>query len=221
MNAIPRLVVLVVAALACGCSSGPEVSGHACIVFDIRNTSECGAMQSVDGLRVVEVDSGHETTTDGDGHFSVPIPAHTTSAVLRIAEGRDDRRTSLVPVDVATTEDVLTPVITTALWSTYLTALHVPDDPALATIHVSFALPGAYVATAQVDGATQLLFDQGASFVWATMPPGDRSLVLLATGVAVDTGTARLKVMSRADEILYDAPVPVAAGAITWVQVGF
>jgi len=219
-SAVNAITGLVLAAVTWGCTTGPEVAGHVCIVFDIRNPGQCGAMQLVAGLRVVEVESANHTTTDGNGNFSVAIPARATSAVLRIAEDRADRRTSIVGVDVATAGEVLTPVITTTLWNTYLTALHLSEDPALATIHVAFPSPGAYVGSAQVDGAAQLIFNQGEAFAWANTPPGDQTIVLMALGVAADTGTAMVKVVSRSDEVLYNAPVPVQAGAITWLQIG-
>jgi hypothetical protein len=41
----------------------------------------------------------------------------------------------------------------------------------------------------------------------------------MAFGVPVGAGTATLDVRSRTDEVLYNADVPVEAGAITWVHV--
>jgi hypothetical protein len=195
------------------------VSGHACIVLDLRNPGLCGAMQLVGGLRVVEVASGNQTTTDDAGNFSVAIPAHATSAVLRIAEGADNRRTSLVGVPAAPADDVLTPVVTTTLWDTYLTALHITEDPALATIHLSFPYPGAVIGSMSVAGAAQILYDQGEPFDWAAMPPGDQTIAIMALGVPVDTGTATINVVTRTDGVLFNADVPVEAGAITWVHV--
>ena len=220
MNASTRLAITVFAAATCGCVGGRDVSGHACIALDLRNPGLCGAMQIVNDLPVVEVESGNHTTTSPDGYFSVAIPERATSAVLRVAGGLGARRTSLVGVPVAPAEDVLTPVITPTLWDTYLTALHAPPyDPLLASIHISFTSPGGVVASASVTGATQLLYCQGQSFDWGPQPPGDKTIALMAYGVPVDAGTARLNVRSRTDEVLYDADVPVEAGAITWVHV--
>jgi hypothetical protein len=219
MTPLTRFVVGVIAALTCGCVSARDVSGHACIVLDIRNPGLCGAMQLVGGLRVVEVASGNHTTTDDAGNFSVAIPTHATSAVLRIAEDADNRRTSLVGVPAAPAYDVLTPVVTATLWDTYLTALHITEDPSLATVHVSFPYPGAVIGSIDVAGAAQVLYDQGEPFDWAPMPPGDQTIAVMALGVAVDAGTAAVKVVTRTDEVIYSADVPVEAGAITWVAV--
>jgi hypothetical protein len=221
MNAVARFAIATFTALACGCvgGTGHDVAGRACIVLDIRNPGLCGALQIVDGLRVEEVASGRHTTTSADGYFSVAIPAQATSAVLRVAEGTEDRRITLVGVPAVPSEGVLTPVITSALWGTYLTALHVSDDPATATIHVSFPYPGAIIGSAGVTGATQLLYDQGQAFDWQPMPPGDQTIAFMAFGVPVDTGTATINVVTRTDGVLFNADVPVEAGAITWVHV--
>jgi hypothetical protein len=220
MNASTRLAFSTFAAVTCGCVGGRNVNGHACIALDLRNPGLCAAMQIVDGLPVVEVESGSHTTTSPDGYFSVAIPAHATSAVLRIAAGIADRRTSLIAVPVAPADGILTPVITPTLWDTYLTALHAPPyDPSLASIHVSFTAPGGVVASASVAGAAQLLYCQGQPFEWLPQPPGDKTIALMAFGVPVDTATAALSVRSRSDEVLFDAEVPVEAGAITWVHL--
>ena len=209
-----------IAAVACGCV-GHDVTGHACIVFDLRNPGRCGAAQDVGGLSVVEVASGQHTVTDFGGGFSVDLPEGATSAVLRVADDRADRRTSLVGVDEMPSDDVLAPVITTTLWTTYLAALHVPpDDPSLATVHVSLPLPGIAVGSAAIAGATQIIYNQGEPFIWAPQPPGDETPAVMAFGVPADGGTAMVTVISRADQMLYNAPVPVQAGAITWVRVG-
>lgn len=220
MNARTRLAITTFAAVTCGCAGGPDVNGHACIVLDLRNPGLCGAMQLVDGLPVVEVASGNRTTTSPDGYFSVAIPARATSAVLRVAEGIDQRRTSLVGVAMAPADGVLTPVITNTLWDTYLAALHAPPyDPSVAAVHVAFTAPGGGVASASVAGAAQLLYCQGQPFDWAPQPPGDQTIAFMALGVPVGTGTATVHVRSRNDEVIYSADVPVEAGAITWVHV--
>jgi hypothetical protein len=117
-------------------------------------------------------------------------------------------------------DDVLTPVITGTLWGTYLTALHLPpEDPATATIHVSFPYPGTVIGSAEVPGAAQLIYDQGEAFDWGPTPPGDQTIAFMAFGVPVDTGSVSLKVVSRTDEAIFSADVPVEAGAITWVVI--
>jgi hypothetical protein len=222
MTTLPSCVVATFAALASGCvgNNVHSVVGHACIVLDIRKPGLCGAMQLVDGLPVVEVASGNHTMTDAGGEFAVAIPKQSTSAVLRVAAGVDDRRTSLVGVPSIPADDVLTPVITGTLWGTYLTALHVPpEDPATATLHVSFPFPGTVIGSAEVPGATQVLYDQGEAFDWAPTPPGDQTIAFMAFGVPVDTGSVMLKVVSRSDEAIFNAEVPVEAGAITWVVI--
>jgi hypothetical protein len=189
-------------------------------VFDLRNPGRCGALQDVGGLSVVEVESGQRTTTDHDGGFVVDLPGGATSAVLRVADDREDRRTSMVGIDQMPSTDVLAPVVTTTLWTTYLAALHAPpDDPALATVHVSLPPPGIAVGSASVAGATQLIYNQGDPFIWALQPPGDATPAILAFGVPADSGTAMVTVISRADKMLYSAAVPVQPGAITWVRV--
>jgi hypothetical protein len=206
-------------AIGAGCVER-DMTGHACIMFDIRNTALCGARQDVGGLRVVEVMGGARTTTDDSGVFNVAIPEAATHAVLRLAEDRTDRRTSLVGVDVAASDDVLAPVVTTTLWDTYLAALHVVDDPSTATVHVSLSpLPGIAVGGVEVAGAAQILYNQGEAFIWNELPPGDQTPAVLAFGVPAGDGTARVNVISRTDEVLYDGPVPVQAGAITWVRI--
>lgn len=222
MNAVARFAIATLTALACGCvgGTGHDVAGHACIVLDMRNPGLCGALQVVDGLRVEEVASGRHTTTSPDGYFSVAIPAKTTSAVLRVAEGADDRHITLVGVPSVPVEGVLAPIITNTLWGTYLTALHVPpEDPATATIHVSFPYPGAIIGSADATGATQLLYNQGQAFDWGPMPPGDQTIAFMAFGVPVDAGTATINVVSRTDAVIFNADVPVEAGAITWLHV--
>jgi hypothetical protein len=211
--------IAAVAAVAAACA-GRDVTGHACIAFDLRNPGLCGEMQDVGGLRVVEVGSGQHTMTDGDGEFSIAIPEHATTAVLRVADDREDRRTTLVDVPVAPADDVLAPVIATTLWNVYLAALHVPpEDPSRATVHVSLPPPGELLGSVQVAGATQLLYNQGEPFIWAELPPGDQTPAIMAFGVPVDAGTAMVSVVSRSDQVLYNAEVPVQAGAITWVRV--
>lgn len=213
------LRIVVIAAVASGCV-GHDVIGHACIVFDLRNPARCGAQQDVGGLSVVDVESGQRTTTDHDGGFVVDLPDGATSAVLRVADDRDDRRTSMIGVDAMPSDDVLTPVITTTLWTTYLAALHTPpDDPTLAVVHVALPLPGIAVGSASVAGATHLIYNQGEPFVWALQPPGDETPAIIAFGVPADSGTAMVTVISRTDQLLYSAPVPVQPGAITWVRV--
>ena len=197
-----------------------DVSGHACIVLDIRKPGLCGAMQIVDGLSVVDLESGHRTQTDSDGNFSVPLPEHARSAVLQIAEGRPDRITSVVGVPDAPADDVLVPVITTTLWTTYLTGIHVPpQDPSTATIHVSFPFPGVYLGGAQIEGAAQVIYDQGDAFNWGPTPPGDQTIALMALGVPTDAGSVMLNAVLRTDQVIFNAPVPVQAGAITWVYI--
>src|SRR5689334_19969419 len=157
-----RAVVL--AALACGCAS-PDLTGHACIVFDIRNPGRCAAAQDVGGLSVLEAESGAHTTTDANGVSAMQVPERVASPVLRVAYDRDDRRTSLIGLDSTPSGDVLTPVITTTLWETYRAALHAPpDDATLAAVHVSLGLPGIAVGSIAVAGATQVLYNQGDAF---------------------------------------------------------
>jgi hypothetical protein len=221
MRGVVRSVAIsALCAIVSGCVERGGMTGHACIVFDIRNTALCGARQDVGGLRVVEVMSGEHTTTDESGVFNVALPEGATRAVLRLAEDRADRRTSLVGVDVAQPDDVLAPVVTTALWGTYLAALHVVEAPATATVHVSLApLPGIAVGGVEVAGASQILYNQGEAFIWNEQPPGDQTPAILAFGVPVDAGTAMVNVISRTDEVLYNGAVPVQAGAITWVRI--
>jgi hypothetical protein len=219
MNATPYVVIAAVAAAAtCGCTS-PSVAGRACIVLDLRNPDQCGARQDVGGLRVEEVGSGHQATTDGDGRFRVDLPEDAAGAVLRVAADRADRRTSLIGVPDAPAEDVLAPVITTVLWSTYLAALGVTEDPSRATLHVSFPPPGVFLGGAQVAGATQILYNQGEPFVWGPQPPADQTIGFLALGVPADAGAAMVHVVSISDQVLHSAAEPVEPGAITWVQV--
>jgi len=207
------------AAIACGCA-GPDVTGHACIVFDIRNPGLCAAAQDVGGLSVLEAESGTHTTTDADGAFVMNVPEGISSPVLRVAYDRDDRRTSLIDLDSTASGDVLTPVITTALWATYRTALHASgDDAALATVHVSLGLPGIAVGSLAVAGATQILYNQGDAFNWQVQPPGDQSPAILAFGVPPDQGTVTVRLISRTDKVLFDGEVPVEPGAITWLRV--
>jgi len=214
------IAIVALGASAAGCVDRSGVAGHACIVFDIRNTALCGAKQDIGGLSVVEVMGGERTTTDADGGFSVAIPDGATRAVLRVAEDRTDRRISLIGVDVAPTDDVLAPVITTTLWTTYLTALHVEDKPTTATVHVSLSpLPGIAVGGVEVAGASTILYNQGEAFIWNEQPPGDQTPAVMAFGVPVESGTAMVNVISRTDEVLYNGPVPVQAGAITWVRI--
>jgi hypothetical protein len=219
--AVLPIAMAMLGALAGGCvADEPGLTGHACIVIDPRNPALCGAQQDVGGLRVVEVTSGQETTTDGSGRFSVAIAEGTTRAVLRLADDRTDRRVSLIGVDVAPSSDVLAPVVTTVLWSTYLNALHVADDPATASVHVALSpLPGIAVGGVEVAGATQILYNQGEPFVWNEQPPGDQTPAVLAFGIPGSAGTAMVNVISRTDEVLYNGPVPVQAGAVTWVRI--
>ncbi|HEU4727800.1 MAG TPA: hypothetical protein VFT22_07930 [Kofleriaceae bacterium] len=217
---ISPCLVLAFAAEVCGCASRPEVSGHACVVLDIRNTDLCAAKQVVDGLSVVETTTGRHTTTDATGNFSVPIPDHATSAVLRVAEGAENRRISVVGVPRAPADDVLVPIITVDLWNTYLTALHVPEeDPTRAAVHVSFPFPGETIASAAVAGATSLIFCQGQPFEWGPQPPGDQTIAFMAFGVPVDAGTATITVRARTDEVIFSGDVPVQAGATTWLYL--
>lgn len=220
MRAALPIVAIAHLAIGAGCVDG-GVSGHACIVFDIRNTAQCGARQDVGGLSVVEVTSGKRTTTDDKGGFSIAFPDGATSAVLRVAGDRDDRRPTLVAVDAAAMDDVLTPVITTTLWNTYLTALHVPpEDPATAAVHVALSpLPGIAVGGVEIAGATQILYCQGEPFIWNEQPPGDQTPAIMAFGIPTAAGAAKVTVISRTDEVLFDAPVPVQPGAITWVRI--
>ena len=210
---------IALAAIACGCV-GPDVTGHACIVFDIRNPGRCAAAQDVGGLSVLEAESGAHTTTDADGAFVMNVPQGVPSPVLRVAYDREDRVTSLIGLDSARSGDVLTPVITTALWATYRNALHAPpDDPALAAVHVSLGLPGIAVGSIAVAGATQILYNQGDPFNWLLQPPGDQTPAILAFGVPADRGTAMVTLISRTDKVLFDGEVPVEPGAITWLRV--
>jgi hypothetical protein len=204
-------VLLIAALSAC---SGPEVAGRACVVVDIRNPDQCGSGANVEGLTVVELTSGARTTTDAAGEFAIPYDEST--AILRVAEGRTDRRTSLIKVDDAST-DVVAPVITELLWNTYMTALGVIEDPTRATIHLAFPPPAAVIASAGVPGA-QILFNQGEAFTWGSQPPADQTFALMALGVPVDAGTATITVYSLADQVIFSAEVPVEAGAITWVN---
>ena len=213
------LAAFALGTLASGCTSSDGVSGHACIVFDLRNPGLCGELQDVGGLHVVEVASGHDATTDSKGEFSVGLADGATSAVLRIADNRTDRRISIVDVADAPTSDVLAPVIATQLWQVYLDALHVTEDPARATIHIALAGMGEIVGGAGVTGATQVLYNQGDSFVWSSLPPGDQTRAIILLGVPVDTGSAMVSLTSRADKVLFDGSVPVQAGAITWLLV--
>lgn len=208
-----RTAVLVT--LACGAcsSSAPEVAGHACIVIDLRNPDQCGPMADVEGLDVVELTSGARTTTDAGGEFAIPFDEST--AILRVAEGRTDRRTSLVKVDAPA--DVVVPVITGLVWNTHLTALGLIDDPERATIHLAFPPPAAVIGTASVPGAL-VVFNQGEPFTWARQPPTDETYALMALGVPVDTGTATISVYSLENQVLFSAEVPVEAGVITWVN---
>jgi hypothetical protein len=210
----------VLGALGAGCVERPGVTGRACIVFDIRNTGLCGARQEVSGLDIVEVTSGERTTTNDSGEFSIAIPDGATRAALRVADDRTDRRISMIGVDVAPSDDVLAPVITPTLWNTYLAALRVVEEPSTATVHVSLSpLPGIAVGGVEVAGASQILYNQGEPFFWSELPPGDQTPAVLAFGVPVGDGTAMVNVISRTDEVLYDGPVPVQAGAITWVRI--
>jgi len=219
-----RVVALLPLLAGGACVASPandvEVTGHACVVFDLRVPDECGAMQVVGGLTVAEASSQRETTTDDDGQFVLALPTDATSAVLEIAADSADRRTSVVSVPVLPASDVLTPVITKTLWATYLTSLGVADDPSTATIHVSFKRPGEFVGNAEVTGATQLLFNQGAAFDWQPFPPFDQTVDFMAFGIPAGSSTVRVTILSRADAPIYDDDVPVQAGAITWLHVG-
>ena len=218
-----KLLVAALAAAACaaGCAadSPPHVSGHACVVFDLRIPDECGAMQPVGGLSIVEVDSQRTATTDDAGLFDLTLPDSGTSAVLRIGD-HSNWRPSLVGVPELPAQDVLAPVITSTLWGTYVSALHAPDDPTMAAVHVSFKRPGEYVATAEVAGAAQLLYNQGAPFDWKPTPPGGQTVDFIAFAVPIGNGTAHVTIHSQSDTTLFDGDVPVAPGAITWLHVG-
>lgn len=217
------LLVTALAAAACaaGCAadSPPHVSGHACVVFDLRIPDECGAMQPVGGLSVVDVASQRAATTDDAGLFDLALPDSGQGAVLRIGD-HSDRRPSLVGVPELPADDVLTPVITSTLWGTYVSALHAIDDPTMAAVHVSFKRPGEYVASAQVAGAAQLLYNQGAAFDWKPTPPGDQTVDFIAFGVPIGSGTAHVTILSESDTTIFDGDVPVAPAAITWLHVG-
>jgi len=215
------IAIAALGAVAPGCvADRAGVAGRVCIVVDIRNTALCGAAQEVGGLSVVEVMGGEHTTTDAKGGFNVAIPDGATRAVLRVADDRTDRRISLIGVDVAPSKDVLAPVITPNLWTTYLNALHVVDEPTTATVHVALSpMPGIAVGGVEVAGAEQILYNQGEAFIWNEQPPGDQTPAVLAFGVPVAAGTAMVNVISRTDEVLYNGPVPVQAGAITWVRI--
>jgi hypothetical protein len=220
MKSVALLAMSAMSAIsAAGCTSSDGVSGHACIVFDLRNPGRCGEMQDVGGLHVVEVSSGHDATTDGDGEFRIALPEGAMPGVLRVADNRTDRRISLVDVASAPSGDVLAPVIATQLWQVYLDALHVTEDPTRATIHIALAGMGEIVGGAGAAGATQVLYNQGDSFIWNALPPGDQTRAVLLIGVPVDTGSATVSLTSRADKVLFDGPVPVQAGAITWLAV--
>jgi hypothetical protein len=223
LRRVPRLgalAALAIALAAGACVGEPSVTGHACIVFDLRIPDECAAMQIVGDLSIVDAASHRRATTDGAGQFDLALPGNATTSVLEIAGDSSDRRTSLVRVPDVPATDVLTPVITTTLWSTYLAALGIPDDPSRATIHVSFKRPGEYVATAQIAGATQILFNQGAPFDWKPVPPGDQTVDFIGFGVPADASTARVTITARDDSVIYNGDVPVQAGAITWLHVG-
>lgn len=207
-----------IAVAAGACVGEPRVTGHACVVFDLRIPDECAAMQLVGGLSIVDTASHRRATTDDAGQFDLALPADALTSVLDLTG--DDRRTSVVAVPDVPATDVLTPVITTTLWSTYLAALGISDDPSLAAIHVSFKRPGEYVATAQVAGAARILFNQGAAFDWQPMPPGDQTVDFIAFGVPTAAATARVTITARDDSTIYNDDVPVQAGAITWLHVG-
>lgn len=209
----------VLAMLAGACTGSDGVSGHACIVFDLRNPGRCGEMQDVGGLHVVEVASGHDATTDGNGGFRIPLPEGSSGGVLRVADNRTDRRISLVDLASAPSDNVLAPVIATQLWKVYLDALHVTEDPTRATIHIALAGQGEIVGGAGAAGVAQVLYNQGDSFVWNTLPPGDQTRAVLLVNVPADTGSATVSLTSRADKVLFDGSVPVQAGAITWLLV--
>jgi hypothetical protein len=59
------------------------------------------------------------------------------------------------------------------------------------------------------------------------MPPGDQTIALVALGVPTDAGSAlgiptdagsvMLNAVLCTDQVIFNAPVPVQAGAITWV----
>lgn len=213
------LSLLVLASLAACASDSPEVAGRACFVLDLRRPHTCPVAQLVEGLQVHELVTDVTVSADADGRFHIPVTDATTQAVLRVAEDRTDVRTTLVGVDVAMQTDLVTPLITNVLWQSYIDGAHLPpDDPTTATIHVAFPPPGSNVASVQVEGATSIYFNQGDSYVWDVMPPGDQTVVFLALGVPVTTGTAHVTILNR-DDTTRTIDTPVEAGAISWVYL--
>jgi hypothetical protein len=212
------------AALALGtctlaaCHDSPHVSGRACIVLDLRYPRQCLGAQDVAGLSVEEVVTARRAVTDSDGSFRIDTPMELVSATLRVAEGRADRRTSLVFVDLAADDDLIVPVIATPVWTSYLTRIGATEDPAHGALHASYEPPGAILASASVVGATEVFYNQGASFEWAPSPPADQAVAIVAPDVTPGTSTVTITKVNDT-QVVFDA-MPIEAGLITWIDLG-
>lgn len=213
-----KLAALLGGCALAACADGPYISGRACIVLDLRYPRQCLGGQDVGGLTVEAVGTDLHTVTAKDGSFRIDTPTELATATLRVATGRADRRTSLVFVDDASAAEPIVPVVTTSVWTSYVTTMGGTDDPARAALHASFEPPGAIVGSATVSGANEIFYNQGEAFVWNVTPPGDQTLAVLALDAEPGASTVTITMLDDT-QLTFDA-IPLEAGVITWLELG-
>lgn len=194
----------------------PHVTGRVCIVVDLRYPRECPGGQDVSGFTVEELGTGLQTVTEADGAFRIETPEDLSLAVLRVAQGRTDRRMGIVSVDPQR-DEIVVPVIATPVWTSYVTTMGGTDDPTRAALHASYPPPGAIIAVASVPDANQVFYNQGNAFAWAPTPPGDQTVAILALGLATQSASITITGVDDSQHVVSD--LPLEANAITWVDL--
>lgn len=213
-----KLAALLGGCALAACHDGPHVSGRACIVLDLRYPRQCLGGQNVGGLTVDVVGTDLHGVTESDGTFRIDTPTELATATLRVATGRTDRRASLVFVDDVADAEPVVPVITTSVWTSYVTTMGGTDDPARAALHASFDPPGAIIGSATIGGANEVFYNQGEAFVWNVTPPGDQTLAVLALDAEPAPATVSITMVDDT-QLTFDA-IPLEAGVITWLELG-
>lgn len=229
-----RLIILLIPTVACladqpqadtpdatvgGDGGGAAITGHLCLVNDLRYPSTCA--EGADLANVPLVIGGVATESTATGTFAV---AAAGGEQLQILVGQGDIRyrasLSVAPLIDGSAAELSIPIVSAQTWQSLLSTVGVaePDDTATLLTYISNAqgepVVGANILPPTGTNTLPLYAGDSGRNDWDVGRATNDSGAVLVIGIPSDAETTKFTVFSTATS--YDQNVPVAADALTF-----